>query len=111
MVTFLDVTIPKNVIATLFTRRFCLIGVILKIGKMPEDYGRISAPTLISNRFWPNIRRRQWIAAFIMNCWISSIGAKPKVARQPISRKLTPSLEKWLFIERALEHITINIAT
>ena len=93
-----------------FTRRFCLIGGILKIGKMPADYGRISAPTPISNRFWPNIRRRQWIAAFMMNCWISSIGAKPKVAHQPISSDFTPSLEKWLFIKRAFKHITINIA-
>ena len=110
MVTFLGVIILKSVIVTHFTRHFCQIGGILKIGKMPADYGRINAPTPISNRFWANIRRRQWIAAFMMNCWISSIDEKPKVVRQRISSDFEPSLEKRVFIKRTFEHITINIA-
>jgi hypothetical protein len=39
------------------------------------------------------------------------IGATLGVACQTISGDFTPSLEKWFFIERAFEHITINIAT
>lgn len=107
---FLDVTTPKNVIATHLTHHFCPLGGILKIGKMLADYGRISALTPISNRFWANILRRQWIAVFTMHCWISSINEKPKVVRQRISSDFEPSLEKRIFIKRTFEHITINIA-